>query len=617
MIKEDNSSGGWIIGDLPGTIPNPIPQKYVKKLSKLKTTSPKTIKEIMNPYSIHNYIQLVHNMHRTGVHTHSANIVRHKINHYRSRLQHHIVKRKIKEDVSGFADASSPSNSNYAEILDPVQMAKSTSKDIGKKKMKKTVKEMYQKRMVSELMGVCPFCNNTGMVQKYGNNRLCTHCSAGEDARVEKENLMYQQAKDMLSKGMTTPVAEEFVEPYKAGTKVKVNGKIGEISHVHRSETGDHKYKITDLEANDPYKQKRLEGGNFINHDRVKPIKEENVNELSTKTLHNYMGKRFKQFMHNKNAPENGSRVHKNTLKGVEQANSKITKREKFNARNEQVITSLDDVLSILESYKPSDKLKARTKYLVQPKLSKMLQDRLAARRAAPKTSKGYTPSAGTLGLAAARRAQMSHSKKKNVDEEKKAKKLSGHIEPKLLPSLSAKPMMGSSNDNRVSEEAVNEWTHAVHVSWENEVHDKDVPKGSRFGTVHYTRSNSDEDAVAKAKYNHKYAKNFKVDKVERLKEERNRIRIPGMDRELDKKYAPSRPGVPGLREPLSVWRKNQKKKSVKEEVEFLADGKKVSDMKRKYLGKVRGRTATGKPAHPIEIDPVLKTSSEVNKVVK
>jgi hypothetical protein len=40
------------------------------------------------------------------------------------------------------------------------------------------------------------------------------------------------------------------------------------------------------------------------------------------------------------------------------------------------------------------------------------------------------------------------------------------------------------------------------------------------------------------------------------------------------------------------------------EAVEFLADGKK--DMKRKYLGKMRGRTATGKTAHAVDCDPSI-----------
>ena len=49
----------------------------------------------------------------------------------------------------------------------------------------------------------------------------------------------------------------------------------------------------------------------------------------------------------------------------------------------------------------------------------------------------------------------------------------------------------------------------------------------------------------------------------------------------------------------------SKKNESVQnEEREFLADGKK--EMKRKYLGKMRGKTATGKSAHAIDCDPKI-----------
>lgn len=70
----------------------------------------------------------------------------------------------------------------------------------------------------------------------------------------------------------------------------------------------------------------------------------------------------------------------------------------------------------IKEAYTPSKSLEGRTKYIVQPQLSQMLKDRLEARKKKGK-KKGYTPSAGTLGLAAARKAQMSGSKKKVSEE--------------------------------------------------------------------------------------------------------------------------------------------------------------------------------------------------------
>ena len=181
-----------------------------------------------------------------------------------------------------------------------------------------------------------------------------------------------------------------------------------------------------------------------------------------------------------------------------------------------------------------------------------MLRDRLTNRKP---SSKGYKPSQGTLGLAAARRAQMSHSKEtspKGYSEEDKAlqdvvdhphklhkkepvkedfgqgnfstltrdfplkgKKKPNYstiIQPKPASALASKPQMGSSNDNRMSEDVVLEKTSG----------------------------------------------------------------------ELKK---------------------------------FAGDSK--SGIKRRYLGAMRGRTATGKAAHPIEVDPILKTNTDLNKVVK
>lgn len=66
---------------------------------------------------------------------------------------------------------------------------------------------------------------------------------------------------------------------WKVGTRVRVDGREGEISHIRHSEQHPkypHQYKITDVSAKDPYKQKRLEGGNYIPHNRVKPLHEEN-----------------------------------------------------------------------------------------------------------------------------------------------------------------------------------------------------------------------------------------------------------------------------------------------------------------------------------------------------
>lgn len=193
-----------------------------------------------------------------------------------------------KEDAAvGFADASAPNTSNYAEFLSPVQMAKSTQKKQGKKKMK-NVREAFERRMLDEL------------------------------------------SKKTLGRYIKKATDDVSYNSFEAG------------------------------------------GMNPSDKDRIV-----------------YDKKAFKR------------------QSGIGKATDRLTK--------EQVITSLDQITSILEAYKASPSLLSRTKYLVQPKLSKTLRDRLAARHASGKPkSKGYTPSSGTLGLAAARRAQMSHSKEKS-----------------------------------------------------------------------------------------------------------------------------------------------------------------------------------------------------------
>jgi hypothetical protein len=68
-------------------------------------------------------------------------------------------------------------------------------------------------------------------------------------------------------------VGEDTRAPHRG--KVTVDGKLGEISHVRHGNEGQHTYKVTDLSANDPYKQTRLRGGTYINHDDIKPVKED------------------------------------------------------------------------------------------------------------------------------------------------------------------------------------------------------------------------------------------------------------------------------------------------------------------------------------------------------
>lgn len=600
-----------IVGHVEGTIPNPIPKKFLKQLSSRKTTAP------------------------------------------------------VKEDTAGFADASAPSNSNYQSELSPTQTAK---KPAGKKKMK-SLKEFLR---VDEGMtgGVCPLCNNTGMMKKYGNNMLCTNCKSGTDKRVDQENLMFKQARDMLSTGKTTPVAEDT------------------------------------------------------------------VNELSSKTLHNYIGKRI----HAKKPLEGKKR--ENAIKGVDRAENKIEKREKSDARmrEESVVSSVDDVAEILEGYKPSDKLKSRTKYLVQPKLSQMLKDRLVARAADTKTKKGgYTPSKGTLGLAAARRAQMSHAKKKDIEEAtdvvermrkrneamrkalgpelKVSKKtdLSSHVKGKELPALSAKPQMGSSNDNRVSEEVMtfNEWNSnnnrgnsGVHAAIDREdkerlekakkkpgfyVNEPKKKKVTKEETMLVTEEMSDaahelvlhadnhaqlhhgshmpiinnlKRKMKKGTYDSEKAKklwHYHADRAAQSyhKEYGDKATpwhkmFSTADRkqaaahweahhreELKEEHIQEAKKVVSWNPPEVVARFAKEKKEAKqfasakkeidrlkkrnEEVELIADselkkftGEGKSGLKRKYLGKMRGRTDTGKPAHAIEIDPVIKTGKrDLSKQVR
>ena len=551
-----------------------------------------------------------------------------------------------REDVTGFADAGATS-SNYQSTLSPVGSV--SPKQMRKKA--KSVKEAYNRAIV-EAAKVCPKCDNTGTFRQFGNTFPCDAC--GGDVRSANSAIIGTQARDMLATGKTTPVKEE-------------------------------------------------------------------------------------------------------------------------------VITSLDQITPVLEAYKPSDKLESRTKHLVRPKLSKMLQDRLAAR--GPK-KKGYTPSQGTLGLAKARRAQMSHSKEQSptgYPEEithlghpkvadklahkksphavkeaiEKKRKLSAAVPGKEMSALSMKPMMGSDNNNRVSEEKTHVITsHSENGFWSDKdgwvydkksatkyhpnkvghlpmsakndakiVHKKDAPEkfdeqysknavdkemsalsmkpmmGSsnnnrmsegfdqgtvtihspghplhgRKATVFYRHKDGRVNAQLRGP-SHRAVQNLTLkpgefkehQKEETVNELSNstlnsyigkRIRqkakapakqanvVAGVERataKIDKKerrdaimrneaYSKSavdkaikRSGAKNSKAIHRLLKGHQKsdepvpaKKSVKEEAELLADGKKVSSLKRKYMGKTRGTTDTGKPAHAIDIDPVLKSGGEINKVVK
>jgi hypothetical protein len=62
---------------------------------------------------------------------------------------------------------------------------------------------------------------------------------------------------------------------FKVGDKVKVGRKIGEIAHIQLSHDPSYPnaYRVTDLSAKDPYKQTRLEGGNYISERRIKLLR--------------------------------------------------------------------------------------------------------------------------------------------------------------------------------------------------------------------------------------------------------------------------------------------------------------------------------------------------------
>ena len=289
-MKEDASAQGWIIGNVQGAIPNPIPKKQLKKASAQQPLK--------------------------------------------------------KEDVTGFADASAPSNSNYQTELSPTQ----TAKKPGKKKMK-NIKEYYHRNIV-ELAHVCPECDNTGVKKQFGNNMLCT-CTHGEDRRVDQENLMFKQARDMLGTGHTTAVAESNAKVYDTPKRVVARRTSTTVGGEYKRVASGTKGTI-------------LTSGEGL-----------------------------------------GGKVH--FIKWDGHKGTHAQRADDVKKLSEDIITSLDDVADILEAYEPSDKLKSRTKYLVHPKLSKTLRDRLAA-RGKPK-KKGYTPSQGTAGLAAARRTQMSTAK--------------------------------------------------------------------------------------------------------------------------------------------------------------------------------------------------------------
>jgi diadenosine tetraphosphatase ApaH/serine/threonine PP2A family protein phosphatase len=704
-----------------------------------------------------------------------------------------------KEDAAvGFADASAPSNSNYQTELSPTQMAKKPS---GKKKKMKTVKEHYEKNIVeakkvqtlrvsmnksgiklhddnstvfhvysgsgepsrksyierlkyngihaepahSYYVGhnairvhnkhkdkaekiifphhfrestnkVCPDCNNTGVVRKFGNNVLCSTC--GGDARSANPEIIGKQARDMLATGQTVAVKES---------------------------KGLRKYSLFRSGYLNKVLQKNRDYGEFLN-----------------KRIEHNKGHKFK-----KDCPDcrEAKRLGRNP------------ETYRF---NEQVITSFDEVESILEAYKASPSLLSRTKHLVQPKLSKTLRDRLAARK--PK-SKGYKASQGTLGLAAARRAQMSHAKEKSpkgypeevkslahkevaddmahkkapvkesvnemdggrkyngmgsdhdagehrkgpdihirkmltpkavvksvldkwienskklktgpkgmkttstvdgvttvktnedfgqgnfssmtrdfpLKSEAKSKKpnYSARVQGKPLPALSMKPQMGSSNDNRMSEEILDEswgektqsFKHFKDIAqrWaDHNTHDgkarlqhKAVHSGNShwhqttsigyshkdhrdyiIGVFNHTHGPHSEQGGGQHSSPYHFDEQYSKDAVDKEIKKDKRIgnreakRIHALLK--GRTHTPDRNANPPITK-AEIMKRNGVKEELllnNSELKKVA-GDSKANLKRKYLGIKRGRTATGKPAHAIEIDPVIRTDTNLNKIVK
>jgi len=142
---------------------------------------------------------------------------------------------------------------------------------------------------------------------------------------------------------------------------------------------------------------------------------------------------------------------------------------------------------------------------------------------------------------------------------------------------LSAKPMMGSSNDNRVSESVIKRGDRV-------KVRDASHHLYGKTGTVKTANSIESRNS---GKASH----------------------IIMVDGGLYR-IATNAIGKLHTEEFLADASNPELKK-------FTGGGKEGGGIKRKYLGALRGKTATGSRAHPIEIDPVMTTDSDINKVVR
>jgi len=315
--------------------------------------------------------------------------------------------------------------------------------------------------------------------------------------------------------------------------------------------------------------------------------------------------------------------------------------RKKANNVKENVISTVEQIEALLESYKPSDKLLARTKYLVQPQLSKTLRARLAA-RGAPK-KKGYTASAGTLGLAAQRKAQMSGSKKKKVDEavdphahvEKAVHKIlnGGHKETLMkMNSEKLSHLVRQSREAGTLEYAPNGSLNKYVDSWKakHSVSEgifsrmkKSASKKAASAIPVKKRKESDTPPRAGDYEYDEHTKKYYTTENKKFSVGTNVTITTGthagkagriVDFKIGEYHSPY-PGTEHHRVAIGKERHTISLKHLKlaEERELLTDAKKKpSKLKRKYMGVTKGRTATGKPAHAIEIDPKINSGQGV-----
>ncbi len=317
--------------------------------------------------------------------------------------------------------------------------------------------------------------------------------------------------------------------------------------------------------------------------------------------------------------------------------------------QEENIVTSLDDLKDIFESYKPSDKLKARTKYLVQPQLSKERQAALASRK--PK-KKGYTPSSGTLGLAKQRAAQMSHNKKK-ISEGFFKKKSSisptkTKEEPKKWKESDQPPVSGDfeyhpglkkyytkeelettrdKNGHQVLTDKGMKQLDDYKRDQERNAARREYHKHLEYVSKPVYGGKSTESSL-EVKVGHEKAAAKAMRRLLRVHEE--------VVCEVRNPYKPPRKGSVAWHA-VEQRKKNDNTIERSKEIDriakvpdnypkrkdyipesFLTETKKKKSsgkVKRKYLGSKKGRTATGKPAHAIEIDPKLHVSNIANRL--